>query len=48
MDMTPLKVGDPAPDFRLKNQLNEEIVLSSLRGKKGPGLVSSPGVDSGM
>jgi peroxiredoxin len=34
MDISPLKVGDPAPDFKLKNQLNEEITLSSLHGKK--------------
>lgn len=29
-----LKVGDVAPDFTLKNQHEEEIKLSSLKGKK--------------
>jgi len=34
MEQTPLKVGDTAPDFTLKNQHGEEISLSGLRGKK--------------
>ncbi|NLC39292.1 MAG: redoxin domain-containing protein, partial [Clostridiaceae bacterium] len=29
-----LKKGDKAPDFRLKDQYGEEIVLSELKGKK--------------
>ncbi len=34
MEQTPLKTGDTAPDFTLKNQHGEEIKLSALRGKK--------------
>ena len=34
MNMTALKAGDMAPDFKLKNQHGEEIILSGLRGKK--------------
>jgi peroxiredoxin len=31
--MANVKVGDQAPDFTLKNQDNEDVTLSSLRGK---------------
>ena len=34
MNQTVLKVGDTAPDFKLKNQNREEINLGGLRGKK--------------
>ena len=34
MNQTLLKKGDTAPDFKLKNQNGEDIVLSGLRGKK--------------
>ncbi|HPS58089.1 MAG TPA: redoxin domain-containing protein [Spirochaetota bacterium] len=34
MNLTELKVGDTAPDFKLKNQNGDEISLSSFRGKK--------------
>lgn len=29
-----LKVGDIAPNFKLKNQNNEEVSLSQYKGKK--------------
>ncbi len=31
---TPLKVGDPAPDFTLPDQENRPVRLSDFRGKK--------------
>lgn len=32
--MAQLKIGDPAPDFEAKNQDNETVRLSDLRGKR--------------
>jgi peroxiredoxin len=34
MDNTPLKVGQPAPEFELMNQDKTKIKLSDFRGKK--------------
>ena len=34
VDQLPLKVGDKAPDFKLKNALGKEIHLSDLLQKK--------------
>jgi len=34
MDEAILEVGDPAPDFTLKDQNDQEVTLSALRGKK--------------
>jgi len=34
MDEVILEVGDPAPDFTLKDQNDQEVTLSALRGKK--------------
>jgi Peroxiredoxin len=34
MDEVTLGVGDPAPDFTLKDQNDQEVTLSALRGKK--------------
>ncbi len=34
MAKTALKVGDKAPDFRLKTDSGSEISLSSYRGKR--------------
>lgn len=31
---THLKVGDPAPDFTLRDQNNKEVKLSDFKGKK--------------
>jgi peroxiredoxin Q/BCP len=28
-----IKVGDPAPDFSVQNELDETVTLQSLRGK---------------
>ena len=30
----PVKVGDAAPDFRLKNQFGEDVTLAQFRGRK--------------
>ncbi len=34
MDEVTLEVGDPAPDFTLKDQNDQEVTLSALRGRK--------------
>lgn len=34
MNENTLEVGDPAPDFTLKNQRGQEVTLSALKGKK--------------
>ncbi|MGB9776193.1 MAG: peroxiredoxin [Anaerolineae bacterium] len=34
MDKTAVEVGDVAPDFTLKDQNEQEVTLSALRGKK--------------
>ena len=34
MDEVTLEVGDLAPDFTLKDQNDQEVTLSALRGKK--------------
>ena len=33
-DNTPLRVGEPAPDFELMNQNKDKVKLSDFRGKK--------------
>jgi peroxiredoxin (alkyl hydroperoxide reductase subunit C) len=38
----PLAVGDTAPDFTLRDQNNEEFVLSSFRGEKAVLIVFYP------
>ena len=38
----PLEVGQPAPDFMLKNQYGEDVSLSDFRGKKHLVLVFYP------
>lgn len=38
----PLEVGDTAPDFTLKDQNNEEVTLSSFRGRQAVLLVFYP------
>lgn len=38
----PLPVGVPAPDFTLKDQNNQEVTLSSYRGRKNVLLVFYP------
>lgn len=34
MDEVTLEVGDPAPDFTLKDQNDQEVTLSALQGRK--------------
>lgn len=34
MEKVAVNVGDPAPDFTLKDQNDQEVTLSALRGKK--------------
>jgi mycoredoxin-dependent peroxiredoxin len=38
----PVEVGDTAPDFTLRDQNNQEVTLSSLRGRKAALLVFYP------
>jgi peroxiredoxin len=38
----PVQVGDAAPDFTLRDQNNEEVILSSFRGRKAALLVFYP------
>ncbi len=38
----PLKVGDTAPDFTLKNQENKTVKLSDFRGKENVVLAFFP------
>jgi peroxiredoxin (alkyl hydroperoxide reductase subunit C) len=38
----PVQVGDPAPDFTLRDQNNEDFSLSSLRGDKAVLIVFYP------
>jgi peroxiredoxin len=43
-----LTIGQEAPDFTLKNQYGEEVVLSSFRGKKNVVIVFYPFAFSGI
>jgi peroxiredoxin len=43
----PVEVGQEAPDFTLKNPANEDVALSSFRGKKNVVLVFYPLAFSG-
>jgi peroxiredoxin len=43
-----IEAGTPAPDFTLKNQFGEEVVLSSFRGSKPVVLVFFPLAFSGI
>jgi peroxiredoxin (alkyl hydroperoxide reductase subunit C) len=43
-----VKVGDEAPDFRLRDQNNEEVTLSSFRGAKGVLLIFYPAAFTGI
>jgi mycoredoxin-dependent peroxiredoxin len=44
----PLEVGQEAPDFTLKDPANEDVTLSSFRGKKNVVLVFFPLAFSGV
>jgi len=43
-----IKVGDAAPDFTLKDQANNEVTLSSFRGKQNVVLVFYPFTFTGV
>jgi peroxiredoxin len=43
-----IEVGREAPDFRLKNAANEDVTLSSFRGRKNVVLVFYPGAFSSV
>lgn len=44
----PVEVGQEAPDFTLRNAANEEVALSSFRGRKNVVLVFYPGAFSSV
>jgi len=44
----PVEVGQPAPDFTLRNQNGEDVVLSSFRDRKNVLLVFYPFAFSGI
>ncbi len=44
----PVEVGREAPDFTLKNPANEDVTLSSFRGKRNVVLVFYPGAFSSV
>jgi len=43
-----LEIGNPAPDFTLKNQFGEDVTLSSFKGKKNVVIVFYPFAFSGI
>lgn len=43
-----LEIGSPAPDFTLRNQHGEEIMLSSFRGKKNVVILFYPFTFTGV
>ncbi|WP_067433796.1 peroxiredoxin [Nocardioides jensenii] len=46
--MTPLQLGDNAPDFTLRDQFGQDITLSSYRGKKAVAIFFYPFAFSGV
>ncbi|HEY9413503.1 MAG TPA: redoxin domain-containing protein, partial [Pseudonocardia sp.] len=46
--MAPPQVGSEAPDFTLRTQNNEEVTLSSFRGKRNVLVVFYPFAFSGI
>jgi peroxiredoxin (alkyl hydroperoxide reductase subunit C) len=47
-DQPPPAVGDQAPDFTLRDQNNEEITLSSFRGKQAVLIIFYPAAFTGI
>jgi mycoredoxin-dependent peroxiredoxin len=43
-----VQVGDPAPDFTLRDQNNEEVTLSSFRGHKAVLIIFYPAAFTGI
>ncbi|CAM3900120.1 peroxiredoxin [Nocardioides marinus] len=46
--MTGLRIGDPAPDFTLRDQFGQEVSLSSYRGTKAVAILFYPYAFSGV
>ena len=46
--MTSLRIGDPAPDFTLRDQFGQEVSLSSYRGTKAVAILFYPYAFSGV
>ena len=46
--MSAIKLGDPAPDFTLRDQFGQDVTLSSFRGTKAVALFFYPYVFSGV
>ena len=46
--MSGLRLGDPAPDFTLRDQFGQDVTLSSYRGSKAVALLFYPFAFSGV
>ena len=46
--MSGLRIGDPAPDFTLRDQFGQEVSLSSYRGTKAVAILFYPYAFSGV
>jgi|TARA_B100000678_G_scaffold195683_1_gene164049 mycoredoxin-dependent peroxiredoxin len=46
--VTGLRIGDPAPDFTLRDQFGQEVSLSSYRGTKAVAILFYPYAFSGV
>lgn len=46
--MSGLRIGDPAPDFSLRDQFGQEVSLSSYRGTKAVAILFYPYAFSGV
>lgn len=46
--MSGLVIGDPAPDFTLRDQFGQDVTLSSFRGRKSVAIVFYPWAFSGV
>ena len=46
--MTRLSLGEPAPDFTLRDQFGQDVTLSSFRGQKAVAVVFYPYAFSGV
>jgi peroxiredoxin len=46
--VVPVEIGDPAPDFTLKDQHNGEVTLASFRGRQAVVLIFYPATFTGI
>ena len=46
--MSGLRIGDPAPDFTLRDQFGQDVSLSSYRGTKAVAILFYPYAFSGV